>query len=1263
MNKIHFYYTSMHSIKNLAKSTQLQLRYKPTLQPFSSRSFTFNPLFAFSKIDMIGSENLNKSSKIEGNISRQVQNAYSMKNLLEIYLQIQDQITPFNFYFIAREMQTRFYSEDPKTLQKNHIFQKLIQYIESNIEKMPPYTQVEVLTLIRKCYQNGHLNENLTKKLAKQIDQLLQQSCERKNNNINPKLISQAHLDLVNLDICQEYWIEQLKIKLHDPNQLPYFTNQTIYNIFKSTEQFCKKKHSDFFYQLSVKSIPLIEQFDLDRLCNIFMLIAQLQLQFNTSHFRNPQALQVIKDEIMKKIDQNFTIRNGMYIIQAYTKAPHTLDNLLLQNVLKQMTIYLQNQQMNTRQIMQFLNYTSQLREGFKLSKTQIQQAYNLIIKQLRLKKDITPSLCLEVLTFMFDVDHNDDQILELIDNILRNQKQLGFTMLTKILQYMLKLKYDCSYLRKQLSGTFNIDVDQNFQKNLELIFIFNYEIKSNPNDHLQYKASVEKLTQNICNQIKNYESVALFLYYLDTYGKNYVAQKSEPFRIINKQFYEVYSQIYDQLNNNQKSYSLLNVCNWNIFDDQWQNFIMSKAQDLNDKELLSWIISKYIQDQNKIYLKLDLILKMCYYSKFDKNELFQLKVKAILNTPYLSIINKKGTPHPLLQKVFEQIDLKALNIKEQKVSFSMLIKSQRVFELSKIPSCFFVEAIMKLLEQTTTEDILADKQFQLTEVSQFLIQYDTELSELGQLNELNKKIISIKQLLDQQFEESNQNFGLVYLLKYLETTAWIYEKQIMTIQKDEIQFLSQKLLEKLQNIQLQNQTNQTLSSILLLAILQTKQIINLDILNQQFLLDLFTKSLNSLSVQGFVSYLEGMKMLRFFKQQQIQNNLNDGNQPNEEMEESDKKSLLNKYFRQIEYFYISKDAGKLPYVVTEFMIFFSTFKKFYSQPQVYNKLLQDILNLFNRFKISNLQEILKHIANVKLHHPQVLSLIYQHFDQNMLHYRSSFQDMLWNFALLGYVHQNKDSILLDKSQAYSSSSDEEFNDDKGQYISVIDKCFKLYGHYKIYYQYKMIWVMIFYDLQNQNKECFLQLLNEQFSQVTSEKHNLQFSSISFILDIVSHCVLYQPDIFEKLTQPKEKIIEASQNLLQIINNQNKNNQQTTNKQLIQDLVKQEKDFECKQDYLFEEYLLTADIYIPETKTIVLLEQDQFVNYDQQTLSGQGQLRKRFFEKLIEKLNSNNQQEQNKPYKLVSLNSWKLKNVGEKKEDQINYLKKHNIFV
>ncbi|KAL4506820.1 hypothetical protein ABPG72_001241 [Tetrahymena utriculariae] len=1251
----------MHSINNLAKSIQLKLRYKPTLQPFNYRSFTFNPSFGFSKIDMIGSENLNKSSKIEANISRQIQSAYSMKNLLEIYLQIQDQITPFNLYFIAREMQTRFYSEEPKTLQKNQVFQKLIKYIEENIEKMPPYTQVEVLTLIRKCYQNGHLNENFTQKLAKQIDQLLQQSCERKSSNVNPKLISQAHLDLVNLDICQEYWIDQLKVKLHDPNYLPYFTNQTIYNIFKSTEQFCKKKHSDFFYQLSVKSIPIIEQFDLDRLCNLFMLIAQLQLQFNTSHFRNPQALQIIKDEIMKKLDSNFSVRNGMYIIQAYTKAPHTLDTLLLQNVLNQMGIYLQNQQMNTRQIMQFLNYTSQLREGFKLSRTQIQQAYILIIKQLKLKNDITPSLCLEVLTFMFEVDHIDNQILELIDDTLRKQK-LGFTMLTKILLYMLKLKYNASYLRKQLFENFNIVVDQTFQKNLELIFIFNYEIKSNSNDHLQYKSSVEKLIQNTCNQIKNYESISLFLFYLETYGKNYVAQKSDPFRIINKQFFEVYSQIYEQLNNNQKSYSLLNVCNWNIFDDQWQNFIMSKAQELNDKELLSWIISKYIQDTNKIYLKLDLLLKMCYYSKFDKNELFQPKVKAILNTPYLSIINKKGTPHPLLQKVFEQIDLETLNIKEQKISFSMLIKSQRVFELSKIPSCFFVQAIMKLLDQTTTEEILSDKQFQIAEVSQFLIQYETELNEIGQLSELNNKIINIKKILDQQFEESNQNFGLVYLLKYLEITAWIYEKQIMVISKDEIQFLSQKLFEKLQNIQQQNQTNQILNSILLLAILETKQIINLDILNQQFLLDLFMKSLNSLSVQGFVSYLEGMKILRFFKSQQAQNNVNDSNLPNQEIEENDKKSLLNKYFRQIEYFYISKDVGKLPYVVTEFMVFFSTFKKFYSQPQIFNRLLQDIVNLFNRFKISNLQEILKHIANVKLHHPQVLSLIYQHFDQNMLHYRSSFQDMLWSFALLGYVHQKNDSTLLQKSSTYPSSSDEEFSEEQGQNISTFDKCLKLYGHYKIYYQYKMIWVMIFYDLQNQNKEQFLQLLNEQFNLVTSEKHNLQFNSISFILDIVSHCVLFQPDILEQLSQPKEKIIEASKSLLQILNSQNKSNYQVRNKQIITDLIKQEKGIECQQDYLFEEYLLSADIYIPGTKTIVLLDQDQFVNYDQQTLSGQGQLRKRLFEKLIVKLNSSNQQEQKKSYKLVSINCWKLQNIGEKKEDQINYLKKQNVF-
>lgn len=75
---------------------------------------------------------------------------------------------------------------------------------------------------------------------------------------------------------------------MNEPKYAPYFTSQTIYNIFKSTEFYSKKRHSDFLYALSVKAITQLDQYDIERLCSLFKLISAIQLHFNTSHARQP---------------------------------------------------------------------------------------------------------------------------------------------------------------------------------------------------------------------------------------------------------------------------------------------------------------------------------------------------------------------------------------------------------------------------------------------------------------------------------------------------------------------------------------------------------------------------------------------------------------------------------------------------------------------------------------------------------------------------------------------------------------------------------------------------------------------------------------------------------------------------------------------------------------------------------------------------------------------------------------------------------------
>jgi len=61
-----------------------------------------------------------------------------------------------------------------------------------------------------------------------------------------------------------------------------------------------------------------------------------------------------------------------------------------------------------------------------------------------------------------------------------------------------------------------------------------------------------------------------------------------------------------------------MNLCNWNIFNDDWSNFIKSKIVNTQDKDLISWILQKYFNESNKIYPRADLMLSCCVQPNID---------------------------------------------------------------------------------------------------------------------------------------------------------------------------------------------------------------------------------------------------------------------------------------------------------------------------------------------------------------------------------------------------------------------------------------------------------------------------------------------------------------------------------------------------------------------------------------------------------------------------------------------------------------------
>jgi len=77
---------------------------------------------------------------------------------------------------------------------------------------------------------------------------------------------------------------------------------------------------------------------------------------------------------------------------------------------------------------------------------------------------------------------------------------------------------------------------------------------------------------------------------------------------------------------------------------------------------------------------------------------------------------------------------------------------------------------------------------------------------------------------------------------------------------------------------------------------------------------------------------------------------------------------------------YISKNIGKLPDAIPEFLEFFVALKGFYASTNIFNRVCSDIVELFPKLKVGNICNILESLAQLKYHHKQIISMIFKDF-------------------------------------------------------------------------------------------------------------------------------------------------------------------------------------------------------------------------------------------------------------------------------------------
>ena len=703
-------------------------------------------------------------------VSKALASAKDVEQLLSIYGSNKEEFNENNVALILRSISNRahmLYKETIERLGKNPNLKELLKYIKENIEMFNEQALTEVVIFMRKLKTYKIATDILTKADERKIFQMIEEKVVKED--INPKLCAQIFYEYALLKQNPVVIFNYLRKILDDPKQSIYLTPFAIMLILQGITKIStdKRQYADFAYKLGTLLESNMSNLHPHQQCALFHSIASLQLHINTSHKRNPQILQVLKDSI-ETHKYDLTEEDFQHILEGYVYCPHTLDTKLFQYV-KNTSLYTISEKplnLSLDFLINFVQAMAKQREGFKLKKESLDLVSNEILKRVEISNRVKLSTISDITKAFYEHNYKPEKLYLTMKQKIFNtpEKEYTLTLLTNIATYWLKQGLQINDLLIKIYNVFEKELSQrNLEALFKLFYIFTYP--NTPEDEFFHKAreNIYKTLEQKCKQNPKYA--------ISMIGANYTAGKTEYFNQLHKWAFEQIKKDWNTLSIYDKSNIALNYISVKILADQWNEFFLTAFKDLKKEELASFITT-YEHKESKHYIMTDFVLRVIKQSPH-KQHVTRKIIDAIINTPSICFLSKRGTPNPELKNLLEDIANKEFELGEE-VTHNDILKLHRSLRLIEVEGKFLPLVSSKFLEETSFIEKNKLNTFHLAElaemISEVLTPHNLKDLDQGVQTSLLKALSQISDTLTEPLADSKNlsTSSLSFLVKVL---------------------------------------------------------------------------------------------------------------------------------------------------------------------------------------------------------------------------------------------------------------------------------------------------------------------------------------------------------------------------------------------------------------------------------------------------------------------------------------------------------------
>ena len=669
--------------------------------------------------------------------------AKDVEQVLTVYGSNKDKINEKNIALIIRNISSRthtLYNENRQAVSRNYNLRNLMIYIKDNIEKFNEPTLTEILTFYRKI-KSYNLTNELTLddelKLYQSLDKMIQEG------HVNPKLCAHIFYEYSILRGDATVPFDFLKNVLNDPNQNTYLTPYACILIIKGVMQIRsdRRKYSDFAYRLCVHLESGVASLNTFQHTTLFNHIASLHLHNATSHKRPPQILWKLK-ELIEENKQSLSEEDVLNVLEGYSNAPHTLDIKLLQYLKNSVLLTISQKPLNLSLnfLIQFTFLMSQQRDGMNLSLESLTMIGNELHKRFEAMHIVKLSHISLTLKAFHSHNFKHEQLYACLYKklLLIPEAKYTFNNCVSISTFLLKQNFPAEEFVKRALSKFKKEIPD---KHLEAVLKVFY-VCSHPNipDTPFFNEAREYIFQIVEQQCKKHPNVAIKI--LGSRFSNVTSTYAV--KLQNWALTEI-QQKWNDLDFYEKSNLALNFINAKHPENQWANFIFENFKDLEKSQLVA-LLNSYEHKEPKNYFMADLVFKVTNQSQEKFNVLRKI-IDAIISTPPIILMTKKGTPNDEVRKLLESLSSRPLEIDSEIRPIDLLKFNRSLKQFGVDPKLAHVLTV-EYISKTDFIEQNKNNHFTLAEMSELLI----EVMENSAF--INPELLEIKQGATKFFQE-----------------------------------------------------------------------------------------------------------------------------------------------------------------------------------------------------------------------------------------------------------------------------------------------------------------------------------------------------------------------------------------------------------------------------------------------------------------------------------------------------------------------------